>query len=395
MSSPSHDPLERAGASEPFRVLVAGGGAGGLEAVLALRELAGSRVRTTVLTPATEYVDRPMTVREPFAHGSAAHYDLPALVRDMDAVLVADGLAWVDPATRTVHTSGGDTLEYDALVLAVGARVQPVPHAKTIGDPHLGDLLQGVVQDIEGGYLHRIAFVVGERIAWPLPVYELALMTAERAYDMSATVDITIVTPETAPLTVFGPDASEGLSRLLFDAGITTITDTVAKVPSAKRVVLGAHRPDLEVDCIVGLPLLYGPAIRGIPSGEHGFIPVDPYTRVVGAANVFAVGDACDYPIKHGGIAAQQAQTAALVIAQLAGADVTPEPLRAELHGMLMTGANPVYLSARAAGKTGFASEITTAPGWSSDTKIAARYLAPFLGSHEPKTPAARNTVPR
>lgn len=384
---PGHD------ASVPFRVLVVGGGVGGLETVLALREFAGSRVQTTVLTPATEYVDRPMTVREPFARGRAPHYNLATLVVDMGADLIADRLAWVDPVHRQAHTSGGQVLEYDALVLAIGARMQAIPHARTIDDRHLDDLLHGLVQDVEGGYVHRIAFVVPERMAWPLPIYELALMVAERAHDMSATVDITIVTPEAAPLAVFGRGASDGLRRLLDDAGITVITDTVAKVPSSQRVELGRHRLDLEVNSVIALPLLYGPGIRGVPAGEHGFIPVDPYGRVVGPARLFAVGDACDYPIKHGGIAAQQAETAAQVIAQLAGADVHPEPLRAELHAMLMTGGNPWYLSARAAGKVGFESAISETPGWAPPTKIAARFLAPFLRAHH-TTPQARRTIP-
>jgi sulfide:quinone oxidoreductase len=368
--------------SAPLRVLVAGGGVGALETVLALRELAGDRVQTTVLTPAAEYVDRPMTVREPFARGRAAHYKLAALVDDMGAELVPDSLAWVDPDLRQAHTGDGRTLDYDALVLAVGARVQAIPHATTIDDRHLDDLLHGMLQDVEGGYLHSIAFVVPERMAWPLPIYELAMMVAERAYDVSATVDITIVTPESAPLAVFGLGASDGLRDLLAEARIAVITGTVAKVPSSGRVQLGARRPDLEVGSVIALPLLFGPAIRGVPSGPHGFVPVDPYGRVTDTTRVFAVGDSCDYPIKHGGIAAQQAYAAAQVIAQLAGADVTPEPLRAELHAMLMTGGKPLYLSARAARKTGFDSKISEAPGWSPSTKIAARYLAPFLGSH-------------
>ena len=38
----------------------------------------------------------------------------------------------------------------------------------------------------------------------------------------------------------------------------------------------------LQVDRVIALPELYGPSIRGIPLGEHGFIRVDPYGQVPG-----------------------------------------------------------------------------------------------------------------
>jgi sulfide:quinone oxidoreductase len=57
--------------SEPFRALIVGGGVAGLEAALALRDLAGDRVQTTLLSPDPDFVYRPMTVREPFGFSPA------------------------------------------------------------------------------------------------------------------------------------------------------------------------------------------------------------------------------------------------------------------------------------------------------------------------------------
>jgi sulfide:quinone oxidoreductase len=58
---------------------------------------------------------------------------------------------------------------------------------------------------------------------------------------------------------------------------------------------------------VIALPELYGPCVRGIPLSDHGFIRVNPYGRVPDAGHVFAAGDATDFPVKHGGIASQQA----------------------------------------------------------------------------------------
>jgi sulfide:quinone oxidoreductase len=381
--------------STPFRVLIFGGGVAALEAVLALRDLAGDRVCVTVVAPGPDFVDRPMTVREPFAYAPAARYDLAALVADAVGAYLADGLAWVDPVTRVAHTSAGRALPYDALVIAVGARIyKRFPHAVTIDDRILHDLLHRLVQDIEGGYVHDVAFVVPERMAWPLPIYELALMTAERAYDAGARLKITLITPEGAPLEVFGSGASEELTRLLDEAGIAVLTAARAAVPNSRRVELGRHRDALDVDRVIALPELVGPAVRGLPGGAHGFLPIDPYCRVTGVDRVFAAGDACNYPIKHGGVAAQQADAVAAVIAQLAGADVTPQPLRPEIHGMLLTGQRPRFLSARAAGAHGFHSEVSDVPTWSPATKVSSRYLAPFLQEHDKAATAQHRTGP-
>ena len=91
----------------PFRVLIVGGGVAGLEAALALRELAGERVATTLLAPAAEFVYRPMRVREPFGYSAARHYPLDEICRDIGTDLVQDAFKWLDPeAPHRAHGSG-------------------------------------------------------------------------------------------------------------------------------------------------------------------------------------------------------------------------------------------------------------------------------------------------
>ena len=119
----------------------------------------------------------------------------------------------------------------------------------------------------------------------------------------------------------------------------------------------------LHVKRVIALPELYGPSVRGIPLGEHGFIRVDPHGRVRDVEGVYAAGDAADFPIKHGGVL-QQADVAAQSIAALAGANVMPEPFNPVIHGMLLTDAEPMYLTAKITGGHGFNSEISDTPTW-------------------------------
>jgi sulfide:quinone oxidoreductase len=367
-----------------FKVVIAGGGVAALEAALALRELAGERVATTLLAPEPEFVYRPMRVREPFGYTAAQRYSLAEISDDIGAELVQDAFKWLDAARSAVHTEAGRTLEYDALLLAMGARIKPAfRHAVTIDDRHLDEQFHGLIQDIEGGYVNKLAFVAPSTMAWPLPLYELALMTAARAYDMGVELSITVATPEDSPLALFGSAASAAVERLLVKRSILTITSAHCQVPEPGLVSLQPAARVLHVDRVVALPELFGPSTPGVPGGaSHGFIPTDPHCKVRGLDAVYAAGDATDFAVKHGGIAAQQADAAAESIAALAGAPIEPTKFHPEIHGILLGGNKPLYLSARITGGHGSASHASEEPTWSPPSKIASKYLAPYLDLH-------------
>jgi sulfide:quinone oxidoreductase len=365
---------------QKLRVVIVGGGVAALETALALAQLAPEHTELTLIAPNPEFVYRPMTVREPFAHGAAARYPLRRIAGDAGARLIPDELDWIEPEQKSIQTKGGERIEYDALVLALGAHAHTrYKHAVTIDDRHMDETLHGLIQDVEGGYVHSLAFVASDRMAWPLPLYELALMTAGRASDMGVELSTAIVTPEDSPLAIFGSAASTAVEALLGKAHIQTINTPHVEVPSSGEVVIASGERRLRVDRVIALPELYGPPVRGIPLGEHGFIRVDPHGRVPGMEHIYAAGDATDFPVKYGGIAAQQADVAAQSIAALAGAAVTPELFHPVIHGMLLTSEKPVYITAEIIGDEALNSVLSDTPTWSPPTKIVARYLAPYL----------------
>jgi sulfide:quinone oxidoreductase len=374
--------------SAKLRVLIVGGGVAALETALALHELAPGLLTTTVIAPNEELVNRPMTVREPFAHPRAHRYPIAPIVADAGAELLVDELAWVDPGKRILHTGSDAAIEYDELVLALGGRISPrYEHAITIDDRKLDETLHGLIQDIEEGYVASLAFVAPGRMAWPLPLYELALMTAARAYDMNVELETTIVTPEGSPLAIFGSTVSSAVEEILRQGRVKMINSAYAEVPHQGEILVNPGDRHLKVDRIVALPELYGPCVHGIPAGEHGFIRVDEHCRVNRVDHVYAAGDATTFAVKQGGIGCQQADAAAESIAALAGAAITPKPFRPIIRGMLLTGGKPRYLSARITGGQGFSSQIADTPTWSPPSKIASRYLAPYLEQQD-RSPA-------
>ena len=134
-------------------ILIAGGGVAALEALIALHELAPDRQRVTLLAPEPDFVYRPMSVAEPFCLGHAAHHPLTDIAREFGAALVRDSLGEIDPEARTVTTGSGETIAYDSLLIAVGARPVPVyRHAITFGADGAPEALSGLLSDLEDGY---------------------------------------------------------------------------------------------------------------------------------------------------------------------------------------------------------------------------------------------------
>ena len=359
-----------------FKVIVGGSGPAAIEAALDLRQLAGALVETTIVTPDEECVHLPMTVLAPFARSGATRYPLAELVNDAGAILHRGTIASVDPATRAVHTADGEMLAYDALLVAIGGVQQfPYPRALAYGGPGADERMHGLIQDIEAGYLKRVAFVVAPGVSWPLPLYELALMTAERADEMCARVELTLVTPETSALELFGPDTARAVGGLLDAAAITLRTNTRAEVPTGTLVELQPQGERLRVDRVVTLPTLTGPRIDGLPHDDDGFLPVDPHGRVRGTPGVYAAGDATDFAIKQGGIACQHADAAAEHIAARAGAPIEPEPFAPVLRGMLLTERWARFMRRDAEADATVAGRAL----WWPPTKIAGRELAGYL----------------
>ena len=183
-----------------FEVVICGGGVAGVEGLLRLRRLARDGVQLTLVCPEPSLRYRPLAVREPFGLPGVRRYPLDRIASDVSADWVRDRLASVETASRTVHTEGGAELPYDALLLAVGAsETSPYLHAYVFTDRVAEDGFDRIVCEIEAGSVEAVAFVLPDEYVWPLPLYELALMTAHRARRANRSPQITFVTPEARP----------------------------------------------------------------------------------------------------------------------------------------------------------------------------------------------------
>jgi sulfide:quinone oxidoreductase len=362
------------------KVLIAGGGVAALEAMMALYELAPGYADVELVTPTPEFAYRPLAVAEPFGLGEARRFDVVRIAADHGARVHIAGIQAVDCDAKHVVTWDGRKLPFGILLVAIGARAMTsIPGSVTIQGPGFTGRFRALLRELEAQRVRRVAFALPPGISWPLPLYELALMTAAHLSGRGQTAArLTLVTPEAAPLALFGEEASEAVRRLLDERRIELLTERSPSRFDDGALMVAPGSP-LEVDRVVSLPRPAGPWLRGLRADRDGFIQVDGDGRVSGEEDVYAAGDATDVPIKQGGIAAQQADTAAASIAARLGADVAPEPFRPVLRGLLLTGGTPRYMRAEVSAGDGEDWRISDSALWWPPSKIAGRRLAPYL----------------
>ena len=157
-------------------------------------------------------------------------------------------------------------------------------------------------------------------------------------------VELAIVTPELHPLQLFGETASDAV-RDAARRGRRGVRRRLLRRRSRRR----------EVSCSSPARLSrWIASSRSRDSAGSGSTAFPRRSRASstststaasrGTDAVFAAGDITSFPVKQGGIAAQQAVAAAEAIAVLAGASLVPHPFRPVLRGLLLTGAEPQYL---------------------------------------------------
>ncbi len=370
-------------ARDPLRVVIAGGGVAGVEALLALHALAGELVDVELLAPEHHFWYRPLAVAEPFAAGRVQRFELAGIAASADGRFTAGALASVDTRARIARTSMGAEIPYDVLVVTLGARPTPAfAGALTFRGPADTERFRGLLDEVEAGRVERLVFVLPAGVAWALPLYELALMTAAHAERLGiAGVATGLVTHEPAPLAIFGEAASDAAARALDEQGVHLFTGRypVAFTDGSLTVIPAGSIP---ADRVVALPRLVGNEIAGLPHDAGGFIPTDRQGLVLGADDVYAAGDCTSFPVKQGGIAAQQADAVAEAIAARAGVPIEPRPFRPVLRGLLLTGRGPAYLRAELDGGHGETSNAAPdALRWPPG-KIVGKYLAPFLAAY-------------
>ncbi len=313
-------------------MLIAGGGIAALEAALALRALAGERLEIEICAPRGDFTYRPFALGE-LRLPAAVRGDLGELAARIGVSFRPGGVASVDVADRLAAVRGGGRASYDYLLVAPGARaLWAVPGASTFWGVVDEGGFSSVLRGLRAGVLRDVVFTAPAGKGWATPLYELALL-ASSVLARSGIEDarLTVVTPEAAPLALFGPAVVERAQEALGERriGLVTATRPIEFRDGRLQVAPGDA---IETEAVVSLPRLEGRAIDGLEADGAGFIAVDAHCRAIGTERVFAAGDVTDFAIKHAGVAARQADVAAAAIAAATGCALEPSPFEPALR---------------------------------------------------------------
>ena len=310
-------------------IVILGGGFAALEAAFLLRMRLHDRVAIRLVSDDDCFVFRPNSIYVPFgADPRSLLVDLHKPLARRDIAFEHGRVVAVDPDSRRVSLAGGHSLAYDKLVVATGADTNAceIPglaqHGSTIWTTESMLAVRRRFLELRDRARHgerqRVLFLVPPNNKCAGPLYEIVFMleTWLRREHARDRVDITWSTYEHGYIQAFGPRLHELVTREFAERGITGHVDEVVTEvrPDAVRYADGIARP---YDHLIAFPP-YVAAVRygALPSDDRGFLATDLQTRLVsGTDNVYAPGDAGDFPIKQAFLAFLQADAVAEHIA--------------------------------------------------------------------------------
>lgn len=313
----------------PPQVVVLGSGFAGLETAFRLRHEMGDEVKLVVVSDTDEFVFKPGIIYLPFG-GAEAKLRIPLVkaMRRRDIAHHVAKVARVDVDEGIVRTDRGDAIDYDHLVIATGASMRPgeVPglaeHARQIWTPSqmhgLGDDLQRLVRLARRGQRQHVLFTVPAHNMCAGPLYEIAFMldTWLRRREARGDVDITFTTCESSFIQAFGPKLHDIASDQFAGREIDAHTEA-AVTEVTKREAVFADGSVAPFDLMVTFPPYVAAAnYPGLPTDDRGFLHCRKTSRsVIGHDEIYAAGDAGDFPVKHADLALLQADAIAQDIA--------------------------------------------------------------------------------
>lgn len=214
--------------------------------------------------------------------------------------LIQAGVEQVRPELCRVETTLGP-LTYDYLVIALGAELHPetVPGLEAGAYiPYLPDQVEALRQKLltfkKGKIVLFIASLPYSGVIGPLEIMFL-LDSYFRQRGVRNQIELTMVTPETAPLPLAGPKVGASVREAMEQREIRFIAGArVLALDANKGRLLLDHGISVPGDLFLGIPSHWGPkALRYSGLTEKGgWITVDPATFSTKADRVYAVGDA-------------------------------------------------------------------------------------------------------
>jgi sulfide:quinone oxidoreductase len=327
------------------RVLILGGGFGGVVAAETLAQQLGDEHQITLVSRDDQFVFYPALVRLAFGkcEPDDVSFDLRRSMLNRRIMFIEGEVARIDPEDHEVIMAHGEvsgTLPYDYLIYALGRRLATewvegfFEHGHHLLDVNGALKFGEAIRNFREG---RVVIGQCPDARLPVPIYETAFALSNwlKENNDPESVRITVVSPTTIR-EEFGDDK---MAAMIHQALIKHDIEFLPNFPISKvesSLVSTTDGRDLNYNLLMLLPPFRGssPASRLGITDDEGYINVDWTMKVIGAERIYAVGDCVNFAgPKMGHMAVNQAQVAAANVAsEIAGR----QPIAHYEHDMMM-----------------------------------------------------------
>jgi sulfide:quinone oxidoreductase len=287
------------------RVLVLGGGFGGIATAVSLRSQLRDEDEILLVDRREVFVMGLRKTWHVLGISPLAYGERPlAMLQRRGIGFVQGEISAVDPEARSA-TVDGKVIGADALVLALGARhaVEEVPGLREHGlDAWTQEGLEhvsGAVAGFRGGPV--VIGIFGVPYSCPPGPFELGLLLADRLEERGIDGEITVFGPTPIPLPIVGAAGAASLISRLEERGIAFLPGRVAASVEADRVVF-ADGTDLPFALLLAVPPHRAPSVlvaAGLAPAD-GWVAVDPRTLETSYPGVHAIGDCTAIGLANG-----------------------------------------------------------------------------------------------
>lgn len=307
------------------KIVVLGGGFGGLESAFYLRWKLKDRADMTLISDQPNFLFKPNTIYIPFGlDPDKLMFGLDKPTAKKDIEFINKAVVSIDPEVKKVELADGSSVGYDYLIVSTGAGMRASEieglseHALTIWTPkqmqELGAGYDKVLADAKSGKSSEVLFLVPPNNKCSGPLYEMVQMfeTWTRKHKIEDKVNVSWSTFEKGYIQAFGPKLNTAVEGEFDKRGIAGYREHVVTKVHADKVDY-ANGASLPYDLLVSFPpYIAGTTFEGLPVDDRGFISTNLETRQVnGYPEIYAVGDIGDFPVKQAFLAFLQADAAA------------------------------------------------------------------------------------
>jgi sulfide:quinone oxidoreductase len=291
------------------KVLILGGGSGGLATAGRLKELLGDKVSVTIIDKQTSFVMGFSLLRVMTGEKTEQEVTVPKeKVSQKGVKFINTEVNGIDLSNGIARTAQGE-FEYDFLVIALGAELAPEKvqgfefafHMYTLGD---AIKLRDALSSFRGGSVRLV--ISSTPFKCPPAPYEAAMLIDDylRGRGLRDSSDIQIFTPEPQPMPIAGPEVGNTVVSMLKEKRIGFHNNVkVSLIDDSSKQLVFENGNREKYDLLIAIPPHTSPKVvreSGSLADASGWIPVDPKNMRTKHERVYAIGDVAAVKLPSG-----------------------------------------------------------------------------------------------